>query len=199
MGERIGPGALALLIFAWGSGPAVAEDPATPQPVVHLAGMYEVKGVTVVKATGDRREIKGTVILAQEGDSYTSTFDLTTVFPFVDATVEADVIGTGEGKIEGRSLRGTARTQIVMSTVPGIDPSFAFVPRTVGPRLVSTNVGRLEEDGSITLEIENVPAEGESYSPTHTTLRGVRVGKGPSVDSPPADASKPASEGNGQP
>ncbi|UCE86565.1 MAG: hypothetical protein JSU66_02175 [Deltaproteobacteria bacterium] len=191
MRKRILPSAAAALVLAWGAAPA-AGQPADATGSIDFSGMYEVKGMTVVRATGERRAIKGTIILAQEGNTYTSTFSLTTLFPFVEATMEADVIGTGEGKVDGRTLSGIAKTQIVMSTVPGIDPGFAFVPRTVGPRLVSANVGRLEDDGSITIEIENAPAPGETYVPTHTTLRGVRISKTPSVDGPPdAEAEEP--------
>jgi hypothetical protein len=177
------------LILAWGSGPAAAQEagdkpsPAAaqeagdkPTPVDH-SGLYEVKGVTLVPSTGDRREIKGTITLSQEGDTYTSTFSLTTLFPFVESPMEADVIGTGEG--------------IVMSTVPGVDPGFAFVPRTVGPRLVSANVGHFHEDGSIEIQIENAPAPGETYVPTRTTLRGARVARSPTVDSPPGGEPSP--------
>ena len=106
------------------------------------------------------------------------------------------MIGTGEGRIEGRKLIGTAKTQIVMSTVPGINPGFAFVPRIVGPRLVSANVGRLEADGSIEIQIENAPAPGETYVPTRTTLRGKRVARSPTVDSPPGDAPPPEPAAN---
>lgn len=184
--------AMIALVLVWGAAPTAAQEAAAKPAVASFAGSYEVKGTTVVKTTGERRDIKGTIVLSQEGDEYKSTFSLKTIFPFVEATVEADVIGTGEGKIQGTTLRGTARTQIVMSTVPGIDPSFAFVPRTVGPRIVSTNVGRLEEDGSITIEIESRPAAGETYVATHTTLRGARVSPGPTVDAAPNVAAPPA-------
>jgi hypothetical protein len=179
------------LILAWGSGPAAAQEAGDKPTPVDFSGLYEVKGVTLVPSTGDRREIKGTITLSQEGDTYTSTFSLTTLFPFVESPMEADVIGTGEGRIEGDKLIGTAKTQIVMSTVPGVDPGFAFVPRTVGPRLVSANVGHFHEDGSIEIQIENAPAPGETYVPTRTTLRGARVARSPTVDSPPGGEPSP--------
>ena len=94
-----------------------------------LSGMYRVEGVTTVKGTGMEREIKGTVILAQEGDRYTATFSLATTFPTEEGPIQADVIGKGEGRVDGTSLQGTAETQIVMAAVPGIDSAFAFVPR----------------------------------------------------------------------
>ncbi len=62
-----------------------------------------------------------------------------------------------------------------MASVPGIDSGFAFVPRYVGPRIVSTAKGERQSDGTLLIEIESNPAEGESYLPTRTTLRGTRV------------------------
>ena len=41
--------------------------------------MYEVAGTTIDTNTGRKREISGTVILADEGDTYTATFHLDTV------------------------------------------------------------------------------------------------------------------------
>ncbi len=140
-----------------------------------LSGMYRVEGTTTVKGTGIEREIKGTVILAQEGNRYTATFSLATTFPTEEGPIQADVIGKGEGRVEGTSLQGTAETQIVMASVPGIDSGFAFVPRYVGPRIVSTAKGHREKDGTLLIEIESNPAEGEDYLPTRTTLRGTRV------------------------
>jgi hypothetical protein len=146
---------LALWALACGSEPAQVEEPVEVAPI---AGMYEVHGDTVALETGHKREIAGTVILADEGASYTATFNLTTTYPGAEEALPAEVIGKGEGSIEGRTLRGTAQTQLVMATVPGVDPGFAFVPRMVSTR------------------IENQPAEGEeSYVPTRTTLRGSRI------------------------
>jgi hypothetical protein len=62
-----------------------------------------------------------------------------------------------------------------MAAVPGVDTKFAFVPRIVGPRLVSTTVGQLAPDGTLKIEIDNEPAEGQDYAPTRTTLRGTRT------------------------
>ena len=45
--------------------------------------------------------------------------------------MDTDVIGTGDGTVDGRSLRGRAETQLVIASVPGVDTAFAFVPRTV--------------------------------------------------------------------
>jgi hypothetical protein len=153
---------------------------------VPIAGLYEVTGVTVSTDTGQERQIAGTVILALEGDQYTATFQLNTTYPGPEAEIPAEVIGKGEGSIEGRTLTGTAATQLVMSTVPGIDPAFAFIPRVVTTRIVSASTTSIQDDGTMVIKITNQPAQGVEYSPTVTTLRGRRIsaaGIGGGIDS----------------
>lgn len=147
-----------------------------PEPI---SGRYEVRGVTrpLAGPDGQERRIAGMVILKQDGDAYTATFKLDTTFPGAADPVQADVIGKGEGTIEGRTLRGTTETQLVVSTVPGVDTDFAFVPRIVGARIESTAVTEIAADGSVVIELENRPAEGETdYMPTRTRLTGRRTG-----------------------
>ncbi|MFQ5417197.1 MAG: hypothetical protein ACE5FL_09150 [Myxococcota bacterium] len=152
--------------------PSAETEVVEPTPI---AGMYEVSGTTVESTTGDRREISGSVILAEDGATYTATFHLNTGFPAGDSMLTADVIGKGSGTIDGRELRGVAETQLVISTVPGIDPAFAFIPRTTTTRLVSNSTTTIAANGEVVIEIENEPAEGETYASTRTTLRGRRV------------------------
>jgi hypothetical protein len=64
----------------------------------------------------------------------------------------------------------------VISTVPGIDPAFAFIPRMTSTRIVSNSVTSIAADGSVLILIENEPAAGEDYSPSRTSLRGIRTG-----------------------
>jgi hypothetical protein len=137
--------------------------------------MYEVSGVTVATQTGNKREISGKIILAEDGDAYTATYSLTTLYPVGAERLPAEVIGKGEGSIDGRRLEGTAATQLVIAMVPGVDPAFAFVPRTVTTRLVSKSVTTIAADGTVMIKIENQPAEGEQYAPTITTLHGRRI------------------------
>jgi len=160
-------------------------DPASPPDVAAavdaqpISGRYEVRGVTrpLRGPKGQERRIAGTVLLRQEGDAYSATFKLDTTFPGAAEPVQADVIGSGEGSVEGRTLRGTTKTQLVVSTVPGVDTDFAFIPRIVGARIVSTAVTEIAPDGSLVIELENQPAEGEEdYLPTHTRLTGQRTG-----------------------
>ena len=147
---------------------------------VPIPGMYRVSGATVDKATSEKRDIGGTVILAVEGDTYTATFHLTTTFPGTGSDpVAAEVIGRGEGTVEGRTLTGTAHTQLVVATVPGVDPNFAFIPRQVSTRLVSDSLTTIARDGSVTIQTDSQGEAGEDYSPTRTTLRGTRIAAAP--------------------
>ena len=115
------------------------------------------------------------LVLPVSGSYDTSTFDLDTVLPSADGPMHAEVIGEGEGTVSGQTLTGTARTQLVVSSTPNVDPGFAFVPRRVGTRIVSKTTATLLEDGSISIEIESDPAAGEKYAPTRTTLKGSYV------------------------
>ena len=168
--------AAAGLVLGCDSPPDVAAPPPANPPLT-LAGTYQIEGVTVDVRTGAEREISGTIVLAQEAHDYTTTFSLKTTYPSADGTADADVIGSGKGTIDGNKLRGTAETQLVMATVPGVDTQFAFIPRIVGPRIVSTTVGHVADDGTLVIEIENRPAEGETYPPTRTTMTGTRISR----------------------
>jgi hypothetical protein len=166
--------ATALLWLGCGTQEAEVAEP-EEQPAAPISGMYEVRGETVAIESGHKRQIAGTVILAEHGETYTATFDLATTYPGAEEALPAEVIGKGEGTIEGRTLRGSAQTQLVMATVPGIDPGFAFVPRMVSTRLISKSVATVANDGAVSIEIENEAAPGESYASTRTTLSGIRV------------------------
>jgi len=164
-----------LLFGACERGVEIADTPAEPVEAAPIAGMYEVSGTTIETTTGKKREISGMVILAEDGAQYTATFDLSTVFEGESGVLPAEVIGKGSGTVEGRTLRGTAETQIVISSVPGIDPAFAFIPRATTTRLVSNSVASIAADGTLEITIENAGAGGKAYQPTRTTLRGART------------------------
>jgi hypothetical protein len=147
---------------------------------VPIPGMYRVEGATVDKATGERRDISGTVILAVDGDAYTATFHLTTNFPGTGTDpVEAEVIGKGDGTVDGRTLTGVAHTQVVVAGIPGVDPNFAFIPRHVSARLISDSVTTIARNGSVTIQTDSRGEPGEDYAPTRTTLRGSRIASDP--------------------
>jgi hypothetical protein len=164
----------ALLGIACGSAPEGAA-PEAEAAGVPISGMYSVEGVTTETASGHQRKLSGTIILAEDGPRYTATFSLATTYPGGEQSLPAEVIGQGEGTVEGRTLKGTNHTQLVVTTVPGVDPGFAFIPRMVSTRIVSTSVTRLEPDGSVEIELANAPEEGEDYSPSRTLLTGKRV------------------------
>jgi hypothetical protein len=155
---------------------ASAPDAASTEPAA-IGGRWDVEGETVETGREEhKRSISGTVILNQEGAHYTSTFTMSTMFPTPDgAALETDVIGEGEGAVEGTRISGEARTQLVVAGVPGVDPDFAFVPRTTSTRIVSTVEGGVQPDGTIVLHIQSKGEPGEDYRPTRTTLRGKRV------------------------
>ena len=147
---------------------------------VPIPGIYRVQGATVDKATGEKREISGTVILAVDGEDYTATFHLSTTFPGTGTDpVAAEVIGKGEGRVEGRTLTGIAHTQLVVATVPGVDPNFAFIPRHVSTRLISDSLTSIARNGSVTIQTDSRGEQGEDYAPTRTTLRGSRIASDP--------------------
>jgi hypothetical protein len=149
---------------------------ATSEPALPISGLYKVTGETVTLATGDAREIAGTVILTETEFGYTATFSLNTTAPGADQAMPAEVIGTGEGTIAERTLDGTADTQLVMSTVPGIDPGFAFIPHSVSTRIRSVSHAEVANDGALIIEIENEAVPGHEYAKTRTSLRGHRLG-----------------------
>jgi len=154
-----------------------AEDSGDEVPI---PGMYKVEGATIDKASGERRDISGTVILAVDGGEYTATFHLATTFPGSGTDpIAAEVIGKGEGKVEGRKLTGTAHTQLVVASVPGVDPNFAFIPRQVSTRLISDSVTTIARNGSVVIQTESRGEEGEHYSPTKTILKGRRIAAAP--------------------
>jgi hypothetical protein len=155
-----------------------------------LSGTYQMQGVTTVVETGDTRPIRGALILAQEGETYTATFHLETSFPGLDGDVDAEVIGKGTGLVNGDQLVGTAETQILTAMFPGVDAKFPFLPQLYGPRVVSKSVGVVGRDGSIELEIETHAAEGQRYEATRTSMRGERAAPRGVAGLPPTGAER---------
>ncbi len=152
---------------------ALPDVAAAPAP---FSGTFRVSGRTIDEASGAARDIAGTIVLAQEGENYTASFELETLFPTPDGSAtEAQVVGTGKGQLESGELVGTAETQIILAQVPGVDADFAFLPRQYGPRITSESRTRVNRDGSLTIEIQSRAAEGESYRATRTTVRGTRI------------------------
>ena len=170
---------LVALLAVWGCGP----EPEATLPAVEAVppaqasgGTYQVEGLTVELQSGDQRKITGTVIMSRRGSEYRSSFALESTLPSPDGALYTEVIGTGDGEIDPDGvLRGTARTQLVIGPVAGIPTQFPFIPRIVGPRIVSETVTVFGEDGSIEIEIQTKGEPGENYRPTRTTLKGSLV------------------------
>ena len=152
---------------------------AAPEEGASYAGLYQVTGYTTVRRSGQQRRIRGTVIIARSAagaaDPYTATFDLETEFETPDGPIQADVIGSARAAAEKQTLAGTAETRILMASIPGLDPSFPWIPGRLGPRVVSKfKMAQAPSEGGFRIEIETEAAPGESYDPTRTTLRARR-------------------------
>ena len=169
--------------MAWlGSGCEPAASPggagsveAAPPPAGGFVGAWEVKGLTEDLRRGDSRRIEGKLVLNESGGLYSGKSELETQFPSEGGPVDAHVLGTATGRRDGDVLKGDAETQLVVATVPGVHTDFAFVPRQVGTRIESTWTARFRQDGTLIIELENRPAQGEEYAPTRTTLYGKRL------------------------
>lgn len=156
------------------STPAAA-PPAESAAPASIAGTYRVSGTTSEQGSDASRRIEGTIVLTQDGDAYRASFQLSTLYPTPEGDHQAAVIGKGEGSVRGSELEGTAHTQLVVASVPGVDTDFAFAPRAVTTRIESTSKASLGPGGKLVIEIDNVPAAGERYRPTHTRLSGTRI------------------------
>jgi hypothetical protein len=179
LGRTACAGLLALACSA--SEPEAKTPPPAPEAEggSAYAGLYQVSGYTTVRRSGQQRRIRGTVIIARsaEGaaDPYTATFDLETEFETPDGPIQADVIGSARAAAAEEALAGTAETRILMASVPGLDPSFPWIPGRLGPRVVSKfKMEPATDKTGFRIEIETEAAPGQSYDPTRTTLRARR-------------------------
>jgi len=189
---------LALLLGAWGvgcgsepasspsadppatpAGAPAAQRPAPPIPEPELpkyAGLYDVKGTTTEIETGNSRSVFGKLIIAQPGNTFTSTFDMQTMVVTPDGPLSAELIGSGTGLIgEGGVLVGVAESQLVSASSPGFHPRYPFGPGRVGPRVNSTFTMKPEPTGDYMIEIETVPAPGVEWVVTRTVLKARRA------------------------
>jgi hypothetical protein len=168
--------AAALLLGAADALRAEEKTAGTPADAAQrFVGTWRVKGVTTDLRSGDTREIAGIIVLDQKGAGYTGSSELETKYPAEGGAMDAHVIGTAEGALEGETLTGKAKNQLVMGMVPGLEAEFAFAPRMVGPRLESNFKARFRQDGTLLVEIDNRGAQGEAYSPTRTVLYGTKI------------------------
>ncbi len=165
---------LSLLLLPTSCSPA--RDTSTPSSLEGtLSGTYTVDGVTTPKGSDQGRPIEGIVILVEEEDGYSSTFHLRSTYPGPDGNLETEVVGKGRGRVDGRSLLGTAETQILTAAFPGVDAKFPFLPRQYGPRVISVTRAEIMLDGTLSIEIETQGAEGQDYLATTSILTGQRT------------------------
>jgi hypothetical protein len=174
-GASLGARSLSIASFAATLLAASAAQAAEANAADPYSGTYDVVGTTTDTKSGDQRRIEGHIVLTLKDGRYRAASELATDFPTHGGPMHTDVIGTGEGERKGDELAGTANTQLVIQTVPGVDTNFAFIPRQVGPRIVSTWKARLEPDGTLVVELANKGEDGEAYAPTTTKLRGKKV------------------------
>ncbi len=154
-------------------GDVAARGPAGREAGPRFEGMYDVRGLTTDEATGATRPLAGTVIVAGAGDGSAATFSLDTEIETAQGPVQAELIGSGEGRVRGGGLMGRAETRMFLAAIPGLDPKFPWIPGRLGPRVLSDF--RMEPDGTAFLiEIATRAAPGEDYAGTRTTLRAVR-------------------------
>lgn len=156
-----------------GAAPGAVGSPPPKTPDLRFAGTYDVRGLTTDPDTGETRRIAGTVVLAGAGDGYDATFSLATQIETPDGPVQADLIGTGEGKVAAEALEGTADTRMFLAAIPGLDPKFPWIPGRLGPR-VHSDFRMRPEGPAFRIEIASRPAPGAAYAPTTTVLRAVR-------------------------
>jgi hypothetical protein len=152
------------------------------QGPVDFTGYFEVQGSTETERSEIRRPIRGNVIIARHAPDapHVVTFSLKTVFATPDGPMQAELIGSAEAQRSGDALSGHAETQILMGTVPGVDPTFPYIPARLGARIASDfrMVPDPDADSAdrFRIEIESRGARGDAgYEATRTTLRAERA------------------------
>jgi hypothetical protein len=140
----------------------------------YIGGEYEMHGTITVTATGETRAIAGRVIVDQRENEYRTTYRLRTRVQTEEGLRGADVIGRGEGRIEGSKIEGEVETQLILATVPGAYGGVPYIPRRYGPVLKSRTAGTVDEHGVLSVELDYTPVEGGPPNATHIRLRGER-------------------------
>jgi hypothetical protein len=145
----------ASLAFVLGIAATLAA-PARAQDATDIAGIYEIQGETTVEGSPDRFAITGKLVLRGKGPTYATIVEAAMRRTAGDqGPVSAALIGSGEMKVEGRKLAGTAQLQSLVSEVPELDVAVPFAPRTAGPVLDAVAAGEALPDGSLKLEIRS--------------------------------------------
>jgi len=143
-------------------------DPAT------VSGVYQVHGVTVQAANGLVREIDGIMRLDLEEKSFSTTFELETMYPGPEAVFAASVVGWGQGLIVGDTMAGTVSSRVVRLDEPGEGTSLKLPDEQLV--IMSSSIARFNADGRLQVELQNQPGINQAYSPSVTVLEGERTG-----------------------
>ncbi len=154
-------------------------------------GVFRVHGSVVDEKTGQSQPTHGFVSIRLRDGGWVSGYELETSFEREDGALAAELVGTGAGSLHGNPLHGTASTQLVMATIPGVSPKFALIPRSVGPRVAARTTLWMGDDGSIALEFAS-SEDAEHPSPL-VFLTGHRV------EDPPGTGLIPRLAVSGQP
>lgn len=160
-------------------GGASSEARATEPLPESLAGYYRARGVTTEPATDRRRPIQGTLLVtAATGGGYDLRFSFQTKMTTPGGTQRADLLGTGEARVEAQALVGDAETQMILASIPGVDPQFAFIPGYLGPRIRSHfRMDPTDESERFQADIETRAAPGYEYLETRTRLELERISR----------------------
>ena len=141
---------IALLASLAVAAPGRAEDTSD------LTGIYELQGETTVEGSPDRFVITGKLVLRKKGADFTSIVEAAMRRAAGNSgPVSAALIGSGEMKLNGKKITGTAELQSLVSEVPDLDVAVPFAPRTAGPVLDAVAEGEVLADGSLKLEIRS--------------------------------------------
>jgi hypothetical protein len=145
-----------------------------------VAGIYELRGETIVEGQPDRFAITGKLVLRPEGDGSTTIVEAAMRRTGGESgPTSAALIGTGEMKLDGRKFTGSAELQSLVSAVPELDVAGPFTPRTVGPVLQSTTEGEVLPDGTLILKVRS-DLIGEGFTLPKgrtTTVKATRVAR----------------------
>ena len=154
--------------------PALAE----PGEVADLAGIYDLEGTTVVGETGNVFQLRGKMVVKQEG-SHLETF------------VEADVKRTegdtgpatlsflshGSATLNGDKLAGVTDVQTIISQVAGIDVSAPYMPKQAGPSFKATSAGTVIGEGELEFRITSDTQVFGPGGDRVTTLKAKRMAR----------------------
>ncbi|MEN8158807.1 MAG: hypothetical protein ABFS41_01900 [Myxococcota bacterium] len=152
------------------------------EDVLDLAGIYEIRGETVVEGQPDRFSITGKLVLKQNGSDFTSAVEAAMRREGGESGPSSTaLIGIAEFKLDGRKFTGTGDLQSLVSQVPELDVAMPFTPRMAGPVLDSVAEGEVLEDGTLVMEVRSeVIGEGFTLPEGRkTTVRATRVARKP--------------------